>query len=394
MKKRFPRAYFLIFFSVLALMSIPKESTQKLQGQIIAILAPIWQHLLAFNSLFSIAQGNDVNQSDISIDEVEKLRLENALLKEEIIYIKDVMQQEMRIISHLNATLEDRVTTKNLKDRHRQELKKLLETHLEAVPARVIFRSPGSWNSSFWINVGSQSNKTLGKATIAKNSPVLLGTTVIGVIDYVGKHQARVRLITDSGLTPSVRAVRGGIQSKVLDEKLHALLTLLKTMPEALDNMPEQLELIERLESAASHLLHDKKTSYLAKGELYGSSKSLWRTQRHELRGIGFNYDFADDEGPARDLRTGKRLSDDRQADNQPIVKTGDLLVTTGMDGVFPAGLMVAEVTHVHPLKEGDYYYELDALPIAGNFDDLAHVFVIPPVNYDPDEIPPSFGWK
>lgn len=52
---------------------------------------------------------------------------------------------------------------------------------------------------------------------------------------------------------------------------------------------------------------------------------------------------------------------------------------------------MVAEVTKVHPLKEGDYFYELEALPVAGNFDDLSLVFVIPPVSYDPDEQPPAF---
>ena len=144
----------------------------------------------------------------------------------------------------------------------------------------------------------------------------------------------------------------------------------------------------------SKHLSSDEKTHVLAKGELSGSSKPLWRTQRHQLKGTGFNYDFADGEGAARDLRTGNLSSLDPVESSVPIVKAGDLLVTTGMDGVFPAGLMVAEVTKVHPLKEGDYFYELEALPIAGNFDDLSLVFVIPPVSYDPDEQPPAFGWK
>ena len=37
----------------------------------------------------------------------------------------------------------------------------------EAIPARVILRSPASWSSSLWINVGSATNPI-----IQKNSPV------------------------------------------------------------------------------------------------------------------------------------------------------------------------------------------------------------------------------
>ncbi|HEV8052308.1 MAG TPA: rod shape-determining protein MreC [Parachlamydiaceae bacterium] len=377
-------------------MSIPKESTVKLQGTTVAMLAPAWHHLLAFKSFFSRNDAAQQNQSAASLEEKEKLRLENTLLREEILYLKDVMQQELRLINQINTALHNEETglsTKTLKARHRLELKRLLQVNLEAVPARVIFRSADSWNSSFWVNVGSATNESLGNTTVAKNSPVLLGTSVIGVLDYVGKNQSRVRLITDSGLTPSIRAVRGGIQSKVLDEKLNTMVQILKQTPNAMDTPEKQQELISQLEDASKHLSDDGKTNFLAKGELYGSSKPLWRTQRHQLKGTGFNYDFADGEGAARDLRTGN-LSTLDPIESTPIVKVGDLLVTTGMDGVFPAGLMVAEVTKVHPLKEGDYFYELDALPIAGNFDDLSLVFIIPPVSYDPDEHPPAFGWK
>lgn len=397
MRRKTPKAYFLIFFSLLALMSIPKDSTVKLQGTTVAMLAPAWHHLLAFKSFFSGNETGQQNQSSASQEEKEKLRLENTLLREEILYLKDVMQQELRLINQINTALKDEETglsTKTLKARHRLELKRLLQVNLEAVPARVIFRSADSWNSSFWVNVGSATNEALGNTTVAKNSPVLLGTSVIGVLDYVGKNQSRVRLITDSGLSPSIRAVRGGIQSKVLDEKLNTLVQILKQTPHAMETPEQQQQLIDQLETASKHLANDEKTHVLAKGELSGSSKPLWRTQRHQLKGTGFNYDFADGEGPARDLRTGNLSSLDPAESALPIVKAGDLLVTTGMDGVFPAGLMVAEVTKVHPLKEGDYFYELEALPIAGNFDDLSLVFVIPPVSYDPDEQPPAFGWK
>lgn len=389
MRKRPGRAYFLIFFALLALVSIPKGYTEKLQGATVAMLAPAWHYLLAFKSFVFQDNGTKDRQSTIAFEEMEKLRLENTMLREEIVNLKDVMHEELRLINRVNAFLEDEGTglsTKTLKARHRLELKKLLQVSLEVVPAKVIFRSPDTWNSSFWINVGTMTNEALGHTTVEKNSPVLVGTSVIGVIDYVGKRQSRVKLITDSGLTPSIRAVRGGIQRKVLDEKLNAVIQMLRKMPGALNSYDQQQELIAQLESAVRYLVPDENSHYLAKGELSGSSKPLWRKQRHELKGIGFNYDFADEEGPARDLRTGKSLSHDSMDVIQPIVKKGDSLITTGMDGVFPAGLMVAEVTKVYPLKEGDYYYELDALPLAGNFDDISLVFVIPPLSDDSEE--------
>jgi rod shape-determining protein MreC len=395
MRRKTSKAYLFLFFSLLALMSIPKTATENLQGTTVAMLAPTWQNLLAVkNSFFA---HNQNNQPAASFEETEKLLLENTLLRQEIVQLKDIMQQELRLINHMNAILEEEeagISTKTLKARYRQGLKKLLQMNLEAIPAKVIFRSPDSWNSSFWINVGTAANEAIGSPIVAKNSPVLFGTSVIGVIDYAGKHQSRVRLITDSGLTPSIRAARGSVLGNVLDEKINALVQLLKRTPATILPSEQQQELVSHLESAAGRLSHGDKTHFLAKGELSGSSKPLWRSQRHQLKGIGFNYDFADDEGPARDLRTGALFSQDSREPSMSIVQAGDTLVTTGMDGVFPEGLLIAEVTHVHPLKEGDYYYELEAVPIAGNFDDLSVVFVIPPVNFDPNDQPTAYGLK
>jgi hypothetical protein len=110
------------------------------------------------------------------------------------------------------------------------------------------------------------------------------------------------------------------------------------------------------------------------------------------LHGIGFNYDFPDDEGPARELRSGLPINSAGDQQAIPILKVKDLLVTTGLDGVFPEGLHVAEVTHVHPLREGDYYYEIEAIPTAGNLNELSILYVMPPLGYDIDDQPPPLG--
>ena len=107
----------------------------------------------------------------------------------------------------------------------------------------------------------------------------------------------------------------------------------------------------------------------MAKGEVHGSSSPFWRSRSPILRGVGFNYEYADEEGAPKDLRS-----------EVPILQKGDLLVTSGLDGVFPMGLKVGTVIHCDPLKQGSYSYEIDVKPIASNLNDLQTLFVLPPV--------------
>lgn len=378
-------------------MSLPRSYTEKMRGVTMAFIAPVGAKLSSLKNYFGSYFYPEEAHFSAHNEELQQLRLENALLRSEILHLKEAIQHELRLLNQMtsitNRQIETKETTNFLKKRHRLELQKLLQLQLQAIPAHVIFRSPASWNSSLWIDVGTHTNQTLASNIIAKNSPVLVGTSIIGVIDYVGNKQSRVRLITDSGLTPSVRALRSSSQTPLLIEKIHTLIHLIEKQKNVLANPQEQENLIMQLENMANNLSSDEPIHYLAKGELHGSGMPLWRGQRHQLKGVGFNYDFADGEGPARDLRSGKPLSHTSGESSLPILKSGDLLVTTGMDGVFPPDLLVAEITKVHALKEGDYYYELDALPTAGNLDDLNLVFVIPPVEYNADEHPPPVGW-
>lgn len=297
--------YLTLLAILVLLMSLSLAASEKMRGSAIAFLSPLWESIVntkdSAKTLFNPAQELE--------KELQQLRLENRLLNREISLL-----------------------------RHSNEGAKSFQV---ALPGRVIFRSPSSWYSSLWINVGDADNDDAKDKIVAKNSPVMLGESLVGVIDYVGLHQSRVRLITDSGLSPSVRAIRGA-------------------------------------------------DVYMAKGELHGTSQPLWRNKNNLLKGSGFNYDFADAKGEARDLRTGKLLHDP-SSKAVPLLKVGDLLVTTGMDGVFPEGLKVAEVTKIFPLKEGDYYYDLEAKPTAGPLEDLSIVFVIPPLGYDPSDQPPLF---
>lgn len=274
----------------------------------------------------------------ISVETVNKIR-EKALSYVAVLIrispASSALEEKIQSLQLQNRLLKTEL--KRLKEILGKDLEKLIGLDSEAMPAKVIYRSPGTWDSSLWINLGQDANLHEDKEIIAKNSPVVAGTSIIGIVDYVGKKQSRVKLITGADLTPSVRAIRS----------------------------------------------YGKEVYPLAKGELQGSCRPLWRREQTVLKGTGFNCDFEDKEGPARDLRTGKPHSPFSKSPAIPIIKQGDLLVTTGLDGIFPAGLSVGRVSRVFPLKEGDYYYELEAKPIAENLDDLYIVQVLPPVQSD-----------
>lgn len=336
-----PKPYLQLLAVLLLLLSLPRTRCESMQGVTVAILAPTW------NQLSTIKQGikhlkeetvtNEEGETLYVNEEIQHLQLQNQLLRNEITKLKEFLRQENQL---------EESSEKPLHHLREHEREMIVNKELQSVPAQVIFRSSGSWNTVMWINVGEQHNTQLEKQVIAKNSPVVVGTTVVGVIDYVGNKQSRVRLITDPSLTPSVRAIR---------------------------------EI-------------DGKTWYLAKGELKGSFNPQYRTKSNSLAGTGFNYDFSDHEGPARDLRSGAVIG--RESGLYPplqIILTNDLLITTGMDGVFPPGLSVATVSQVNMLKEGDYYYDIEAVPCCGNLDHLSLVSVLPSQGFDPFDQPSRY---
>lgn len=361
MTKKNTKAYLFLFIAVLLLLSVPAAFSEKLRGSTMAFFGPLWESMVQAKSSLQIFSGG--REDSKWHQKLQHLQLENRMLRDEIKQLRELFQHERHLGKQANIGQHKGMPT--------------------AVPARVIFRSPFSWNSSFWINVGNLDNLNLENKVICKNSPVLLGASIVGVIDFVGDRQSRVRLITDSGLSPSVRVVRGQLPNQLLTEQLDSLMNRLSVRSHLFSSHEEKETFQKLLDELKNKLGKDQETWYLAKGELRGHSKPLWRSQGGLLRGIGFNYDFADEKGSARDLRSGAVLDSAVKAAAMPIIKVNDLLVTTGMDGVFPPGLQVAEVTKIELLKEGDYYYELEAKPTAGNLNELSIVFVIPPLGYD-----------
>ncbi len=389
MSKRFSYLPLLfLIFSLFFFMSLPKSFQTRLRLFSISSLAPVYEGLSDFRHLFlkTVLLLNGPKNDGI---EKKQLLLENELLKAQSKGIYDWLMHDQRIDEQMqrlkNLQIEQTQTNysywQNFFRRRSEELKKILEIELQTVPAKIVFRDPANWNAQLWINVGEELNATLGHRVIGTNSPVVVADSVVGIVEYVGQKFSRIRLVTDANLSVSVRAVRGA-------EADRALALQCKTFKEALSQREDLMEKGDKelfftlLQEIRSKLLEKKANYYLAKGELHGSLTPAYRTSSRTLSGKGFNYDFADSEGPARDLKTGKVLDEKFAFLNQPLIKKGDLLVTTGLDGIFPAGLKMGLVTEVGHLTDASYCYDLKALPAVLDLMDLNIVFIMPPLAF------------
>jgi rod shape-determining protein MreC len=365
------RKYVFVACMLFLCLALPKSFTDKIREQAVSVGA------LLHKKPFSKQQ---------QILEIEALQLENALLSSQIQQVGDFLTQEERIESQFKQLQQVQESLQESKDseqkaffsRREAVLLTRLKKQLMSLNASVIYREPSFWNCHLWIDLGEKDNHIIQEKIIAINSPVVIGSVVIGVIDYVGEKKSRVRLITDTSLSLSARVVRGGEQNKVLLDRVLSVMDQLKVREDLFFSEEEQNNTLSLLQGLTHNIKMRVHERYLAKGEIKGSSTPLWRSKANILEGIGFNYDFEDVEGPARDLRTGEAV--DKKIKGEVLVKEGDLLVTTGMDGIFPEGFYIGFVEKVEDLQEGAAFYNLKAKSLAPSFDELKCVTVLMPL--------------
>lgn len=390
------RPYFFLLLFFFCVLSLPHKTSEQLRSWVVCSFAPCWKSFSFLkekkNFLFTLPSFNS-ERSTPTLPEFDRITQENQLLRSQIENVREWLLNEDRIQEQIDRyksfsqTHSSDTSLKEFIKRRSKELCKQLDLQIHALPAKVIFREPASWSSTLWINLGEKDNLKLDKKIIGKNSPVLLGTTIVGIVEYVGDHQSKVRLITDSRLCPSVRACRGHDQNRHILEHLEALMFALELREDLFTSINENEVLKQHLVQLKNVLLRQENDFYLAKGEIHGTSHPLWRSRSQVLKGIGFNYDFGDDEGPSRDLRTGELYGAPQKKEPLPLLRPGDLLVTTGLDGIFPAGFRIGVVLSVQTLKEGSSSYEIEAISSAGNLDLLSNVSVLPPlIHKQPEE--------
>ena len=366
---------YLILASLLSFLWIlPKSFTEKLREGVVDIGSK-FHHKKPIYEIDSVT--------------LEQLKLENMLLSQQIQEIKEYLDSSEFLEeqgSKLEKIQQQEVKTSDTRElaffkRREKHLLERLNHHMHALTAKVVYRDPAFWNSFFWIDVGQEDNKALEHEVIALNSPVVKGENLVGVIDYVGKKRSRVRLVTDASVCISVRVLRGSEQNTLLLQQLDSVMQNLKFCRGVFFSDEEQESTLNILKHLQENIQTSVQDRYLAKGELRGSSEPLWRARQSLLKGVGFNYDYEDEEGPSRDLRTGMILNKKLGIHPEALLKEGDLLVTTGMDGVFQEGLHVALIEKVEPLEEGAIAYDLWAKSTIPYLYEVSRVSVLPPLS-------------
>lgn len=381
MQRKFILIYFLIFASLLFIMSLSRPISDKVRGKSLSLLAPILAKGDQFKGFLHRFFRPSVYQEKEKREEIERLLVENQLLEIEIASLQERWEEQQLLLSQLlplvPAISEGEKESKDLLEEKKQAM--VLNQRLQALPAHVFFRSFDLTSPYLWIDLGEATNRLMGEVCVGKNSPVVIGKSAFGVVDWIEEAQSRVRLISDAKLFLSVRAVRGGKQDFLLSEQVEGVLQKIEAREGTALSKEERGALARLLRKLRQTLLPLKKTWALAKGMINGGMLSSEKSGTLLLKGVGFNLEFADEEGVKRDLRRGKAVAS--PGDEVPILKVGDLLVTTGMDGIFPAGFQVGSVTTIHPLQEGDYTYEIEAEPSIPLLGDYSLVFVLPPLN-------------
>lgn len=384
MRRTSLHSFLYLFIVFMALVSLPMSVTRALKSRAVASCAPVWSLLRRWQTAGFGFQSAYVSSTFEYQEKLARLEKENCLLREQCTTLQNILASDEHLareeawLKELQGRESVDPQWKEFFKRRACHLTHRLQYHLQSLPAKVVFREPRHWESVLWLDVGEEDNERTGARVVAHNSPVVVGNVLIGVVEHVERKRSEVRLITDTHLVPSVRAVRGEQSHRSLLLLMDHLITILQKRSGMYSSTQEENKVLSSLADFRRSLQRGWGDYYLAKGELYGSSAPLWRAKRPVLYGVGFNYDTADEEGGARDLRSGE-LVENREK-GLPLLQPGDLLVTSGLDGIFPQGLEVGIVAKVNLLREGDCTYDLEAVPVIENLAEIEYVTILPPL--------------
>ena len=192
------RSIFILVLLLLSFLSFSTLTVDRLRSKAVAIYCPF------------LEKKSPPRQKSLMS---KNLKMENYQLRCQLDLVYNWLNSE-KYLSEQIEMFRTLGMSGELVKRRSEEMKSLLQKKTMAALGRIIYRDPSAWSSTCWIDVGEENNALLGKTIIAKNSPVISGSALVGVVEYVGKRHSRVRLITDSSLKTAVRAVRGSVAER------------------------------------------------------------------------------------------------------------------------------------------------------------------------------------
>ncbi len=172
------KAFFALPVFLLSMLSLPQTGADKIRSSTVMSVAPLLMYRTATSGSARDSQ------------EIKSLELENLQLRTQLDLVYDWISSEKRLreqAEQLRLMGTESAIAKEFVVRRSEEMKSLLQKQTMGAYGKIVYRDPGSWNSSCWIDVGEENNISLGKTIIAKNSPVVSGASLIGVVEYVGK---------------------------------------------------------------------------------------------------------------------------------------------------------------------------------------------------------------
>jgi rod shape-determining protein MreC len=318
---------------------------------------------------------NFVNLAPAKDKSFAELNLENQVLKSQVNYIQEWLGAQQKFedffseLKKLEKTEHLAVMSHDAQKKRIKILEDFLTYFGRYAVAKIIFKEPFSSSSFAWINLGENYNLKCGSTVIQKNSPVVFGDILVGIVDEVFPHFSKIRLITDPHLVVSVKALRGKEQLKSIQAKAEDLLDALELVQEIKYEKKE--ELISLLVNLNKDLQQDGHDRYYARGEISGAEYSPLLVFQNLLSGSGFML---------HDQKTKQVQTVGIKGFHEIAIKKGDLLVSTGMDGIIPNGLKVGFVTEVFPSNLGKAAYSIKAKSACDQLSELEYVQILPAV--------------
>ncbi len=328
-------------------LSLPPFDVRRIRGAASWVATPLWSQIVALRS--------ELSPEEALKERVRQLELERTIL-----------------IQRLKEATSEVATP--------------LQSH--GVKARVLAREPGAWNRFLWVDAGRE---TVGEdGPLQKQSPVVYGDAVVGLIEYVGRRQSLVRLITDPQCCLAVQVAAEGSQGiQVASQRLQRLLRTNSQVDETLRCA---------LQPLLMQLSQEHRTTVAWRGSLKGSGNSAGG----EASLVGEFY-------PSESRRAAQHADADLSVsptylheghilhpgvwDRNQHPSAGALLVTTGLDGIFPAGLKVGYIESTaadnrRPEQVAWPAPTFTALPAVETLDDLQWLTILAPRGFSGADVP------